>query len=458
MANSLDHAWALHTQGKHKSAIALCNQLLSRHPDHPAVLCCRAMSQWSLGEGLSAAKSDMEKSVAGAPKVGGLRHNLATILASLGDIDGAQRQFKIAIEINPNDAQAFFSLTQNMRYSQIDDIAAGVLARIESNDIDPKLLQFAHYGLAKVFDDIGAHSLAFHHARIANSLDKRPYNFDAERQRFERLKSLAETFDVPGIESSLDTLAPIFIVGMPRSGTTLVESILSRHPAVFAHGEQSLLPKIEAKFLKDFGGDTVADADAILSNVPPDQFLQHAIEMRDYFQSRVGGSATYFTDKLPHNAERIGLVSKMFPNARIIHVKRHPLDSGLSNYFTRFNSGNGYANDLGNIGTHFANVSKTLDLWAGVPGINVLRLRYEDLVADPRACTENLLNYLELAWAEECLDPSKGQKGILTASQWQVRQPIYQGSVDKWRNYEDAIAPMLDAVGGPSFIDKYMSS
>lgn len=399
----------------------------------------------------------MEKSVAGAPHVSGLRHNLATILASLGDIEGAQAQFLAAIKINPYDAQAFFSLTQNKRHSELDSVAEAMLGHLDSNLIRPELLQYAHYGLAKVFDDLRQYDTAFEHASIANALDKRPHDFQIEDRRLEQLRDVISSFHVPAFAGEDNKLSPIFIIGMPRSGTTLVEAILSRHSAVYAHGEQSFLPKIETSLTARFGGKSAADADVVLSNVPANLFAQHAEGMRRFFGNRVDNSATYFTDKLPHNAERIGLIAKMFPNAKIVHVKRHPLDSGLSNYFTRFNAGNGYANDMEDIGRHFANVAHSVDQWASMPGINILRMRYEDLVADPRASASTLLDYLDLEWEEACLDPAKGQKGVLTASQWQVRQPIYRGSVERWRNYKDVIGPMIDGLGGQSFMDAYLA-
>lgn len=457
MALTLNDAWALVGSGRYREAANLATRLLQVNPGHPGVLSCRAMSVWSMGGDVDLALRDMRKAIAAAPEAASLRHNFATILASTGALEEARAAFREAIRLNPNDAQAFFSLVQNQRNTEFDATAQHFETLLETGGLAQELREFAHFGLTKVFDDLGEHDKAMKHAHEANRLGKRPYDMAAERERLKNLRKLvdAQGLKIPEVQTAAP--APIFVLGMPRSGTTLVESVLARHPAVFAGGEDSLVLRAEQQLLK-YLKRPAGEADLMLADAERPVLDKLANGIRQFYAQRMQKGQSHFTDKLPHNVDRIGLISLLFPGARIVHVRRHPLDIGLSNYFTRFYSGNGYSNDLSLIGEHIANVWESIALWSSIPGISVFDLRYEELIEKPEETGKALFDYAGLDFDPSYLDPEKDARNVLTASQWQVRQPLYKRSVARWRPYLEALSPMVAAMGGEKFVAQYEAS
>ncbi|MCB9994344.1 MAG: sulfotransferase [Hyphomicrobiaceae bacterium] len=439
--------------GRYREAAELATRLLKVNPGHPEILACRAMSVWSMGGDVKLALRDMKQAITAAPQSASLRHNLATILASTGATDEARAAFGDALRLNPNDAQAFFSLAQNQRYKETDATVRHFEAMLETGGLPDQLREYAQFGLSKVYDDLGDAARSMSHAHEANRLNARPYDMVTERRRLENLEKLiaSGSLKVPATEGRL---RPVFVLGMPRSGTTLVESVLARNPAVYAGGEYSPVFLAEQQLLK-LEQRSVAEADLMLPGIDRDVFARQAEDIRKFYRQRMRPEQTYFTDKLPHNAERIGLIAMLFPEARIIHVRRHPLAVGLSNYFTRFFAGNGYSNDLALIGEHLVNVWKSVDLWSRVPGIEIFDLRYEDLVGNPLETGQTLFDFAGLSFEPSYLEPKGDKRGVLTASQWQVRQPIYQRAVERWRPYRQALQPMIDAMGGDEFVSRY---
>lgn len=412
------------------------------------------MSVWSMGGDVNLALQDMRRAIAVAPEAANLQHNLATILASTGALEEARAAFREAIRLKPDDAQAFFSLVQNQRNTAFDATAQHFETLLETGGLPNELREFAHFGLVKVFDDLGEPDKAMKHAHEANRLGKRPYDMAAERKRLANLRKLVEAggLRIPDAESG--TPQPIFVLGMPRSGTTLVESVLARHKAVFAGGEDSLVLRAEQQLLK-YLGRSAEEADLMLADAERPVLDKLANGIRQFYTRRMQKEESLFTDKLPHNTDRIGLIALLFPGARIVHVRRHPLAVGLSNYFTRFYAGNGYSNDLSLIGEHIANVWESVDLWSSVPGIGVFELRYEDLIENPEETGKALFSHVGLDFDPAYLDPEKDARNVLTASQWQVRQPLYARSVARWRPYLEALSPMVAAMGGEQYVARY---
>jgi hypothetical protein len=159
------------------------------------------------------------------------------------------------------------------------------------------------------------------------------------------------------------------------------------------------------------------------------------------------------TDKLPENAVRLGLAARLFPRARVIHVRRHPLDTGVSNFFQRFSAGQGYSNRLDWIGVRTRQIADAMGIWRTALDLPILDVSYERLVADPEAETRRMVAFAGLEWTPALLDRDVTRHAVLTASQWQVRQPINAASVARWKRYEPWLGPMIDAMGGMEWIE-----
>lgn len=458
MRYSLDDAWALLGRGQYARAALICEGLLKTDPENPAVLSCKAMSNWSRRYQVTEALADMKLAVKLAPKVGSLHHNYATILASLGKLDEACAEFRTALDLNPLDTQAFYSLSQNMRFMDEDPVVMRMRRAYEQGRLPAPAREFAGYGLAKVYDDLGRPEDAFAYVTEANKLGARPYDLAADQARLAELQSLAETGLFPKTpNSAVTSKAPVFVVGMPRSGTTLVESVLARHPDVFAAGELPFVPEVENTILQRLKarGGVNHGPDFALLDIPEHQYRRWAESLLERVWQMAGNRYPVFTDKLPHNAIRLGLIAKLFPDARVIHVRRNPLDTGLSNFFMRFHAGHGYSNHLDMIGAQFRIVTDSVATWRRTVDIDILDVRYEALVSEAEPEVRRLLDFIGLEFNDKCLRPHRGDRGVMTASQWQVRQPIYGHAVSRWRAYEKWLQPMIAALGGMGWIEAY---
>jgi len=321
---------------------------------------------------------------------------------------------------------------------------------------DPKLdatrREFLAYGLAKVFDDLGEAEPAMTCAIEANTLGARPFDAPGEGRSLDQLHELARLDAFRRAADSGETIpAPLFIVGMNRSGTTLVESILSRHPDVLARGEAGEMGDLEAAAYRRLGPQGAG-------------LGRHEVTLglgRDWLMTQakavIGrwGSAAHkvVTDKTPDNAVRLGLVARLFPRARIVYVRRHPLDNGRLQFLPALFGGAGFSTRLDWIGLRTRQIADAMAVWKQTLDLPILDVSYEQLVADPEAQSRRIVDFAGLEWTQDCLEPQRTQKSVLTASQWQVRQPIYQGSVARWTRYKPWLGPMIEAMGGFPWID-----
>ena len=243
----------------------------------------------------------------------------------------------------------------------------------------------------------------------------------------------------------LDTpgMVPVFIVGMPRSGTTLAEQILASHPQVFGAGELPDIDDISRQLERVVPGnlkypDCMELAAADTLRAARDGYLRKLADL--------SSGAHRVTDKMPHNFEHLGLIAALFPNARIVHCIRNPLDTCLSIYFNDFNAGHGYATDLGMLGEHYNEYHRMMMHWKNVLPIKIFDLVYEDIIRDQEQISRQLLAYCGLDWDPACLEFYKNKRTVSTFSYDQVRKPIYTGSVERWRRYEKFLEPLIKAL------------
>jgi len=359
---------------------------------------------------------------------------MAEARADRGDFEGAEALFKHAVTIDPDSPEAWAGTPRVRRMTRSDgDWLAGA-HQVLAKAAPPRRLLHLHYALGKYHDDLGEYAGAFEHFRRANILSRlrRPPHDRAALSN--RVDKLIDTYGADWFAAAWgkgETSArPIFIVGMLRSGTTLLEQMLASHPQVQGAGELSFWG--EAAALAEASGAPEVDA---LRSLARDYLLQ--LDDR-------GLSARRMVDKMPANIMHLGLIHAALPNARILHMRRDPIDTCLSIYFQHFEPTLTYANDLGDLADYYRRYQQVTDHWRrSLPSGACLDVDYEALVADPQKVLRGVLDFVGLPWSDACLHFQSASRTIVTASKWQARQKINGGSVGRWRRYQPFVEPLL---------------
>lgn len=442
---TVETAWQFLAQGRFDDASDIAHALLARAPDDVAALSCAAVADWELGRDIDAAIGLLEKAASLAPDNAPIWHNLATLHASKGDIEAASAGFEQALRINPADSRAFFSLAQNRRFTEETDLVRQMLQLYGSGSLQRDALEFLCFGLAKVYADLGKPSRAMHFCIEANWLAGRPWDSAGERRRLAVTRELAEAGRFMRAKAAHPGPAPVFIVGMPRSGTTLVEAMLSRHPQVHALGETIHISELDRQLT---GGDP-----GKIPGLPRDRLRAAGEKTLKAMRAGAGPGIRFVADKTPENAFRIGLIAALFPQARIIHVRRHPLDCGLSNLFTRFTRGQGFSFRQNDLGERIRQTAEVMSIWKRTGLVPVLEVNYERIVNEPAVQARRMTDFLGLAWDDACLAPEQARHSVRTASQYQVRQKINANSVGRHALYREWLAPLIEAMGGEDWVE-----
>ena len=414
-----------------ESEALLAYRRLSRTADDP--LARRHFSAVALGmEGKhEEAEQELRRLIDLAPELAQSRVLLGELLSERGEFEEAARHLTEAIEAFP---PAFEHLTAVKRMTESDRPLLErmrVLAEGPSRDVTLRVrLQFA---LGKAFDDLGDYAEAMRQYDSANRLKAMSARLDrsALAAKYDNVISrfTAETLErarrsLPRPANTGDDL-PVFIVGMPRSGTTLIEQILSSHPAVAAGGELTFW----VDQLRGWGASGMSSLTAGALNKAAEDYRA---ELR-----KIGPKALRVTDKRLWNFELLWLIRLALPDARIIHCRRHPVDTCLSIFFANFSAREDYAWDRGDLAFFYRQYERLMDHWRGaLPAGRFTEVQYETLIADREAETRRLVAFCGLDWDDACLKPERNGRVVKTASLWQARQPVYQTSVERWRRYE----------------------
>ncbi len=416
-------------------AVASFNQALALEPNYtPAHLgLALAFRQQRRAE---EAESSCQAALAVDPNYVEAVSLLGELRADRGQFTEAEVQFQRAIELNPNYAPAYSSVATHRRMTLDDAIW---LEGAKSLAAQPLPLAHAiglNYALGKYYDDIGQYELAFDRYTQANRSSKRLTPSYDRGQLTLRVDQIIRSFDVAfvrqaGSPASASDL-PVYIVGMPRSGTSLAEQILASHPWVYGAGELMYWNGAYEAFRQA----EVNHQDA-LERIPG---LAH-----DYLErlQKLGGRATRVIDKMPANFWYCGLLHAAHPRARIIHMQRHPFDTCLSIYFQNFFNIGAYAHDLADLAHFYGEYLRVMSHWRSVlPATTLLEVPYEALVDEPEIWARRMLDFVGLPWDPRCLDFHQTERVVITASKWQVRQKMSRRSVGRWRNYETHIGPL----------------
>lgn len=320
-------------------------------------------------------------------------------------------------------------------------------AILEKNGLTDHAKKGLHFAAAKIFDKQKIYDEAFKHYKAANDMVRTLYDSVTHADKTTRLIEKFSTgffMQMPKAENHDER--PIFIVGMPRSGTSLTEQILAAHSKVYAAGELKDLSAIinfnilgssaAESFLKDLDTLTIQQINAMAQT-----YLDKL--------SNLSGTALRVTDKMPQNYFLLGYIQLFFPGARIIHCRRDPMDTCLSIYFQNFIEQHQYAKSLFDIGTHYYQYERLMNHWREVLTLPYMELSYEDLVNDQENMTRKLLEFAGLEWEESCLQFHKVDRTVDTASFDQVRQPLYTKSMARWKNYEIYLDELKEGLSRP---------
>ena len=298
--------------------------------------------------------------------------------------------------------------------------------------------------LGGLYDKLESYSDAFEYYKQANDLTAYPFDVDASLGEFSRLKKVFCTSFFERLATvSKDSRSPIFVVGMIRSGTSLVEQILCSHPLVFGAGELDNVFNIANSMVNEF--DQKTSYPECMSSLSQESITAAATKYLEYTSELSSGSKNV-VDKMPHNFLNLGLIEILFPNARIIHCMRQPMDTCLSCYFQDFGGRHPYTKDLSNLGAYYKQYQDLMQHWKSVLSIEFLEINYENLVKDPEKSSRQMIDFCGLGWDKNCLKFNTTNRVVKTASYYQVRQPLYTKSIERWKNYEYFLKPLNTAL------------
>lgn len=392
---------------------------------------------------------------------------------ALSDVEQAIRRGRKAVRLGPQHTPARLSLAESLeaggRFKQAKFQYLSVLERepaqftalsrllaLKGTHIDDRHVRKAHaclqakalpeadqaqlhLALARFYDQQKQYDQAFQHLAAGNTIKFRNHPFDSARFS-EAIDRLIRTFSPEFVRSlqspGIHSTRPVFIIGLPRSGTTLVEQILASHSRIEAGGELSTITSIAAQMSQN----DVAYPEK-MRELDPQARARMAMRYLDKLHA-ISPDAARVTDKMPFNFMHVGLISALFPGAKIIHCRRHALDTCLSCYFTTFSEHLQFASDLEALGRYYLDYQRLMDHWRTVLPAPMLEMDYERLVGDTQESVRTLLAYCDVEWEAACLQFYRTERGVRTPSRWQVRQPIYANSVGRWRPYERHLQPL----------------
>jgi len=432
--------------GDFNEARKLCHKLLTRNSRDPEAQQLLGALDLKAGRHESAIQL-LRTADSLRPGQPAIHNNLGLAHEYLGNLGEAEYFFRSAIEIDVHFVAAYFNLSEVTRLS-LGDPQAQQMMKIYSGIDNLSVGDRASicFAVGKVFADNQCFDQAFRAFLLANEAARPDYDQAAYTRHVDRTiatftSDLLARLSAEGDPSTL----PIFLVGMPRTGSTLVEQILSSHPAVRGLGELPWIPNIAANLSphssSDGGYPECVDG-------LPGKALQgfSGSYLSQVWQSAPGAERT--VDKQLGNFAYVGLINLLFPQAKIVHVYRDPFDTCLSCFFRRLGHGGEFSYSLDDLGQYYLDYRRLIDHWSQVCASPLHHLEYERLVNDQEAVTRELLDYCGLDWHPDCLQFHRTQRSVSTSSASQVRQPIYRSAIRRWHSYRKHLQPLIEILEG----------
>jgi len=433
---------AMLSAGRGREAEPWLREYARKHPDSPAaVLNVAAALRQQIRTEESAAlyvrvlqmDPDNQSAIA----------SLARHYRTKGDYATALRLVSEAIDrLGPQAhiASAYALLCE--RGGRIEEGIALVERTLAQGAMRPQDALGLHFAMGRLQERAGNYDAAWAAFEKGNALYPATYDPAQAEHAAAELTSTFNAWTLSGMpRASIPTDKPVFVIGMPRSGTTLVEQILSSHPDCFGAGELLVLPQLSQELGRRLGGRWPVALTA-LTQEAADEFAGRYIE----HISALAPEAKRIVDKLPHNFVMVGLMSVLFPQARVIHCIRNPLDVCVSNFATPLSPRHTHRSRLENLGHAYNEYRKLMEHWRDNATIPILDVVYEDTVADVEKQARRIIDFVGLPWDDRCLKFYEHSRAVTTASTDQVRQPIYQGSKERWRRYEKHLGPLIEAL------------
>lgn len=480
-AQLLSHAARLFAAGDPQRAAALCREALRQSPDDPRTLHLHAACLLAVGD-VESAERALARAVRAAPRDPDLLVGHGSALLRLGRPSDAIASIDRALAIRPDDDNALASKAEALfragdiapafdlllprlnagathigvalslallcpRKGRHEDVAAMLRRCIDSGALPPVQRMRALFALGDVLDGLARYDDAFNAYSAANAMKAPRPDLDAYHAS---LAAMLAAWTPEALESlpraSLETQAPVFIVGMPRSGTSLAEQILASHPDAFGAGERKDLNRLVAEI--QFGRSNpdyhLHHTDALTRKVV-DRSARKVLDALRALAPR----AARIADKNPVNYLHLGLISILFPRAKVVHCVRDPIDTALSCYFNNIVGAHAFADSLPALARWTRDYQRVMRHWNAVLNLDILELRLEDLVADPETHARRLIAHVELPWDDACLRFHENKRLVFTPSADQVRRPIFSAGVGRWKNYDRHLAPLREALAEP---------
>ena len=437
-----NHASVLDALGREPEALAGYDAAIALDPAFAPAHFGRGGALLTLGDSEGALQS-FTRAASLRPGHAETWAHMAQALAVLGRPAQAATAAERALAVDPTNADAWYVRAGLKRFAPGDpdlERMEAALAQAAAAEAEDRLnLEFA---LGRAWLEAGDAARAFAHLGRGNGSQRSLLEFDVDEQ-LAVMEAMARALDAETIRQLAggghDSDRPVFIVGMPRSGTTLVEQILASHPLVHGAGELPLMGQLAGRL--PVAGDGLSEA------LSPDALATLGGEYAKRVRALAPGAARV-TDKMPGNFLFAGLIHLMLPHARIIHCIREPLDTCLSCYETKFATGNRFAYDLRELGLHYRGYRRLMEHWRTVlPADRFIEVRYEEVVADLEGQAGRLLAFCGLDWDEACLQFHRTRREVWTASASQVRRPLYRSSVRRAQGYEAYLGPLVEALG-----------
>ena len=435
---------ALFELKRHEEALASYDRAIAIRPDFAQAHHGRAtvLGTFELKR-YEEALASYDRALAIRPDFAEAYHGRGTVLRTLGQIEEARHVLEKAVALAPRKAEFYGALAESKRF--VDGDPDLILINALANDMvslpegDQILL---HFTLAKVYADLGRHERSFNHLIDGNALKRKKIVYD-EAAALAQLERTRELFTVEAMRKGRGfgdpSTVPVFIIGMPRSGTTLVEQILASHPKVYGAGELNDFEAAMAS-LRGLDGARLRLGGEELRRIGA-RYLKRI--------RAIAPAAERITDKMPANFRYAGLIHLALPKARIIHTRRDPIDTCLSCFSILFAHNQRFTYDLAELGRYYRAYAALMKHWREVlPLEEMLEVQYEELVDNFELLARRIVAYCGLEWNNACLEFYKNKRPVWTASAVQVRQPIYRSSVGRWRLDQGTLQPLIKALEG----------
>ena len=435
----------------YKFALNAASHAVSVEPERAEAHVALGRAYVQLGEEKQA-HNCFDKALKISPELGSAFNARGSLLLGQGKLEEAEENFRTGMALENEEGAKLESLFNLVSAIKIIEGSEEHLALIEAEKkietLSEKKVMLLHFALGKMKDELKNHEVAFEHYITACAMKREKFDYSASAMT-DIYHQTADVFNTTMIESLKQfadpSAKPIFVLGSPRSGTTLTEQIISTHPDVYGAGE-----------LKDFAGaigsipnteKKIGVFPSIMKALSPDQ-ISHIPKKYIKLITERAPDAKRITDKMPANYFYVGLIHALLPNAKIVHVKRNALDTCISCFQRLFSHNQYHSYNLSELGTYYKDYVQLMDHWKKVlPKNSFYEIHYEKLIENPEEQAKALLAACGLEWHDDCLDFHKNKRSIRTASLTQVRQPIYKTSVEKWRRYEKHLSPLIKALG-----------